>query len=87
MILLGIFYGRLKTYICWLAPTCLYLEEADTQQSACASGNQARVPLDQPSVCFRLSIPASLPFLVVFISLLAPPVEMAAVRKECFSKC
>lgn len=64
MILFGIFCGRLKIYICWLAPTCLYLEAADTRQSAYASG-KPRLLSSRTSV-HRLtpSIWASLPLLL-----------------------
>lgn len=64
MILFGIFCGRLKIYICWLAPTCLYLEEADTQQSAYVSGKPCSFSLKPLSICSHPLIWASLPLLL-----------------------
>lgn len=64
MILFGIFCGRLKIYICWLAPTCLYLEEAGTQQSAYVSGKPRSFSLKPLSICSHPSIWASLPLLL-----------------------
>lgn len=84
MISFGIFCGHLKIYICWLAPTCPYLEEAGIQQSAYVSG--------EPESCsFGSRVPSAFTYLFghhhlvlgSFTSPLPSPSEMAPLGRHC----